>query len=474
MRRAVFIVCIAVVLAVPLQGAGWSSFYRVCIDDLVEVPPQWVPVGCEAVDCCPGCPGPPDFLEWRIRVEDGLTRGVQLTFDGGDPRAMSNLKLRGNIKRDGNVLIAGPGESFISGLPNARKGNVAVATVKILGDKQAAANLDADKDVDKDNGAGAGIQIDQLSGQFIVNRFRTQFRLVPCGRRPPATLTDNIRLNGNTSSDNAVILADFRRAAGCLDDLVERATTQRSVGSVLANGACNSDVSVFSDDNAMSFEQNVTTWTAGIGDVHTVNLGGMVTVPVTVWLATPGVLARAQGDIANANLLYNTNNVGVRFNATFNDVSGNNNAVNAIGTGDCSNTATLATSGFFTAGRLNVYYVNGAFTGANCIPNRNMSFIGTTANIASLPHEIGHAFSLAPSGAGGHTNGLAGFGNNNIMFGGGPATRDNFSVGQAFRINVANTSQLNINGTRTGPTRACVPLTTSAICPALALDVTPH
>lgn len=469
MRRVVFIVFIAIVLSVPLHAAGWSSFYRVCIDELVEIPPHWVPVGCEAVDCCPGCPGPPDFLEWRIRVERGLTQGVQIAFEGGDPRAMSAVKLRGNIKREGNVLIAGPGESFISGLPNARKGNVAVATVKMLGAKQEAASFDSDKD------ANAGVQIDQLSGQFIVNRFSSSFQLVPCRTVTP-TITDNIRLTSNTASDNAVILSDFRRTSGCQNDVVHRAVTQRSVGSVVLNGACNSDVTVFSDDNAMSLQTNVTTWTNSGGDLHTVNLAGMLTAPVTVWLATPGVLARAQGDVANANLLYNTNNVGVRFNATFNDVSGNNNAVNTIGgtAGDCNTAGGLAGTAFFTPGRLNIYYVNGAFTGVNCGANRNVSFIGTTANIASLPHEIGHAYALRPSNSGGHTNGLAGFGNNNIMFGGGPATRDSFSVGQAFRINVSDISQLNLNGTRTGTTRTCAPLTTSTICPALALDVTPH
>ena len=57
------------------------------------------------------------------------------------------------------------------------------------------------------------------------------------------------------------------------------------------------------------------------------------------------------------------------------------------------------------------------------------------ANIATLAHEIGHAFGLRPANSGGHTNGVAGFGDNNIMWGGGPPTRNVFSLGQAFRMN---------------------------------------
>ena len=270
-----------------------------------------------------------------------------------------------------------------------------------------------------------------------------------------------------------MILADYGRSTGCRDDVIHRTTGTRGVGNVLTNGTCNSEVSVFSDDNAMSFQTGVTTWTNSVPDTHTVGLQPMLTAPVTVWIALAGALPRAQNDLANANLLYNANNVGVRFNATFNDVSGNNNAVNTIGTG-CANAGGLAGTAFHTANTINLYYVNGAFTGVNCGANRNVNYIGTTANLGSAPHEIGHAYALRPSGSGGHTNGLAGFGNNNILWGGGPATRDHFSVGQAFRINVSDISMLNLNGTRTGGTRTCAPDTVSNFCPALALDSTPH
>jgi len=192
---------------------------------------------------------------------------------------------------------------------------------------------------------------------------------------------------------------------------------------------------------------------------------------------------RAQNDIANANLLYNQNNVGIQFNATYTSFAGNAGAAATIGTG-CPTAATvgpLQASAWYTANTLNAYYVNSAFTGINCGQDRDMNFIGTTANLGSLPHEFGHAYGLRPSGSWGHTNGVAGFGNNNIMWGGGPGTRDHFSVGQAFRLNTDTSSMLNANGDRTGPTETCppnvsgVPPNVSGVsCPALSLDSLPH
>jgi hypothetical protein len=282
-----------------------------------------------------------------------------------------------------------------------------------------------------------------------------------------------IRLTNNTGADNVVIMADLRDSSGCRNDNIYRTTTEVGIGNALTNGTCNSEVSVFSDNNAMSFQPGVTTWTNSPGDIHTVNLQPILNVPVSVWVANAGSMATAVNDVANANLLYNQNNVGVQFTATFNNVSGNATAVTTIGNG-CANAAAVQASAWYTANTLNAYYVAGAFTGVNCGLDRNINYIGTTANLGSLPHEFGHAYGLRPSGAGGHTNGLAGFGNNNIMWGGGPGTRNHFSAGQAFRINVDTGSMLNANGNRTGVIRSCPPNVSDTLCPALALDSLPH
>ena len=229
-------------------------------------------------------------------------------------------------------------------------------------------------------------------------------------------------------------------------------------------------VPFFSDDNAMEFFQGVSTWTDPLGDLMPSPLRPLLRVPVTVWLrmGDATTLARAQDDIARANMLYNINHAGVRFDAVFNDVSGNVQAGNVItnnfGCSAAENTA-LTGSAFFTAGRINIYYVNRAFTGFNCIAVRNIIFVGTIANDQTLAHEIGHSFSL------GHTNGLAGIPLDNVMIGGG-ANRTNFTEGQDFRMNLNPTSTLNANGVRTGPTRTCADGTTSNTCPALTVNAT--
>lgn len=471
------LVCLLLFANVPAQGAHWDKYFRLC-DEFIEIPPEWVPVGCEVVDCCPGCPGPPEWIDWRILVEKQFARGVEIRLEGLDERAAAGLKFRGNVTRRGDTLIVGPGESFVTGLPNARKGSVAVGAVKVLPNVEQirARNVqDADAEAPEVKGDDydMGVQIQQLSGKYIVNTFRSRWKVIPCEPRPPLQISDRIRVTNNTGADSTVILADYRKSAGCQNDVIHRTAGTVGIGNALTNGTCNSEVSVFSDDNAMSFQTNVGTWTNASGDLHTVSLQPILTAPVTVWIALAGAGPRAMNDMANANMLYNINNVGVRFAATFNDVSGNPTAVTTIGTG-CANAGGLAGTAFHTTNAINLYYVNGAFTGVNCGANRNVNYIGTTANLGSTPHEIGHAYGLIPSGSGGHTNGLPGFGNNNIMFGGGPATRDHFSVGQAFRINVSNISRLNLNGTRTGTTRACAPDTVSNLCPALAIDSLPH
>ena len=127
------LVVLLVLLAAPAEAAHWERFFaKICLEDLLEIPQEIpeipVPVGCEVVDCCPGCPGPPDFLEWRILVEKNA-RSVQIRLEGMDERALAGDGFA-HVTREGNVLTVGPGESFVTGLPNARKGSVGVGMVR--------------------------------------------------------------------------------------------------------------------------------------------------------------------------------------------------------------------------------------------------------------------------------------------------------------------------------------------------------
>ena len=467
LRLAALAPAFLLALASHAAAGHWTTFGRGCWPEVVEIPDftrEWpVPVGCEVIDCCPGCPGPGP-IDWQILVDDKVTEFATLRFEGLSQAALSRLRLGGAARLAEGAIVVGPGRSTIGGFPPMDGDTPPVALVTTT--------LRANRDAKADDADG-GVDIVQLKRDFVINRFSTHYVVFPC---PQLAVEDTIKTSNNIGGDQEVILADYRKAAGCQDDVLHRTATSVGIGNALLNGSCNSEVSVFSDDNAMSFQPGVTTWTNAIGDVHKVALKPVITAPLTIWLARAGANANATDDAANANLLYNQNNVGVQFDVTVNDVSGDPNAVATIGgtAGDCNTAGALAGTPFHTADTINVYYVNGAFTGVNCGANRNVNFIGTIANIASLPHEIGHAYSLRPSASGGHVNGLPGFGNDNIMFAGGPATRSNFTVGQAFRLNVSDISMLNVNGDRTAPTRSCPPLTTDALCPDLALDSLPH
>lgn len=470
---------LVVLFTPPAFAAHWNQVERFCPDDFVrfikverDLP---IPVGCEVIDCCPGCPGSGP-ISWRVRLEGDLVQAVTLEFQNLPKEMAEQLKLEGTARRlSANQIEIGRGEAVIHGFAVDSDARPPVALPRFSVDKGRLARYGEKADRDED----VTLTVDQMLGPVAVNSFAIRYFVRRCFEvAVPVRVEDKIDLNNNTANDSAWVLVDGRRTTGCRDDEIYRTDDVRRVGNLLTNGTCNSEVFVFSDNNAMAMVSPVTVWTNAAGDILPVNLGPILQAPVNVWLALAGSGPQATTDVAQANFLYNSNNTGIAFNATQQNVSGNAAALAAIGGAAARCTAAqlaiLQGSAFYVANQLNVYYINGAFTAGNCVADRNVVYVGTAANIASLAHEFGHSFSLFGNAAtGGHTNGLAGFGNNNIMWGGGPATRNRFSIGQAFRFNVDVNSSLNVNGVRTGPTRTCQALTTSATCPALALDSTP-
>ena len=76
---------------------------------------QWVPVGCEAFDCCPGCPG--NILDWEIWVEGDPMDRVVLRFENLAPEEARSLKIEGNARwiDASHLEIAGAGMIAIRG-----------------------------------------------------------------------------------------------------------------------------------------------------------------------------------------------------------------------------------------------------------------------------------------------------------------------------------------------------------------------
>jgi hypothetical protein len=463
-------------------GIEASRMWKLCPNEVFELPQEifeeWVPVGCETVDCCPGCPGVLDKLQWRIRVEGAPLEAVGLKFARLPKDIAAGLEAGGAAVGDGETFTVKNGEGTIDGLPIAIQGRAPVAQISVK--VNAAWMQDQAKKGEGGATADAGeadsgdIIVEQWLGKVRVNEFKLAYRFPRC----PGFLSDKIVLLGNDGGDAASVLMDARRSTGCVLEEERRGAGTIGLGSVLANSGCRSEVAVFSDDDAMKLVENVTAWTNLLGDTLNVKLSpNRLMAPVSAWIARPSSLGIAGGDLDNANLLYNSNNAGIGFASTITDVSSNAAAVSIINNSDgCVNLAALQASGFFTPGRLNVYYIDRAFTGFNCNANRNIQYVGTTANNQTLAHEFGHAMSL------GHTNSTPGFPVNNVMVGGGSA-RTHFSDGQSFRLNTHCSSTLNANGTRSGPLRNCgstisgnvaCPVGTSTHCPPLETDVTPN
>lgn len=456
--------------------------WKFCPGEVFELPTEifqeWVPVGCEVVDCCPGCPGIVDKINWRIHVEGAPLESMRLKFNGLPKDVAARLKLGGTAQGSAENMLIGKGEGTISGLPAEIAGRAPVAQIEVAVDEawmqdQAKKGEAADAgDVGDAGDADAGhIIIEQFHGKYRVNEYKSAYRFPLC----PGGLSDRIVLTNNASADSASVLVDARRSTGCVLEESRRGSGIVGMGSVLSNAGCRSEVAVFSDDDAMRLVENPPQWTNFLGDTLFVNLTpNRLMAPVDIWIARDFALLTALADINNANLLYNSNNSGIGFSPNFRIVTGSPAALATIGTG-CANAPGLLGSAFFTPGRLNVYYVNGAFTGINCNASRNIQYVGTTANNQTLAHEFGHSMSLD------HVNGNPAFPVTNVMVGGG-AGRTHFSDGQSFRMNAQCSSTLNVNGVRAGPLRRCnstipgnvtCPVAMDSHCPPLATDALP-
>ena len=307
---------------------------------------------------------------------------------------------------------------------------------------------------------------------------------------------DELRIENIAGGDNVVVLMDSRGAAGpagCRNDEVLRTTGQLALGNVLAANGCNAEIAVFAAANAMALSFPV--WFDSATDIHTITMKPIVDVPVSVWIANATAWERAPLDMANATWIYRKNKVGVQFVATYHLVSSDARAVATIGK-SCDSIGWVRRSAWYTPNTLNIYYVEKVTLpgelaqprwpyppGLNCDRfgdgdikgDANITFIGGNANLATLAHEIGHAFGLVPGREGGHTTRLPGFDPSNVMWTDSPPVQSNmrshFSLGQAFRMNTQADGRLIANGLRPGPRRACPPLTSpSDICPPLALD----
>lgn len=499
-RHTLCLALTAFVLAATLPAALPASVHTstprlnfesgVCVDlaDTLEPPRSWIPVGCESVLCCPGCPDA--AIDWRIRVSGDPLESVLLQFENLPPEAARKLRIKGHARWEGNALRVMPGETIVSGFRNDPRAAPAVATPRLFANKERLRQLREAADREEaatgrqaaspDTGRPLGrmeVFVEQLMGKYAVSEARIAYNVRRCPRLP--NTGDRIILNNNRLNDNVIALIDAPGSVDCVRDEPYRGVVEVNVGDLRPLNICTSETSIFSDENGMFF-QSPTIWTDSASDEKIANLPEMFRAPVVVWIVDtdPTTLLRAALDMANANYLYNSNKIGIAFDAIY--VSAHNFADANKG---CAALSQIKASGFFKPGTLNVYYIDNPALplgracwddGDNKPVSPGLIFVNQTGNSETLAHEFGHAFSLddlhllSPDVT-------AGIGFDNLM--GSSSIRSNFTIGQAFRMNVNSISMINVNGVRVGwgvrGNPPCFDATKTDWCPKLSLDVTP-
>lgn len=473
-----FGVLLSLASALPSQNI-WTE--KVCIDriklDLPRLETR-VPIvpGCEVIDCCPGCPGVGE-LDWTIDVTGPDLGAVELRLDGFTAAETIALTTGEGIRREhpDRLLVAtGTRGARISGVPMRGRGRPPVVwPVLVLDPERTQKLLAMHAPGDQPEFGVIEVDVRQHFRSFLVNSYHLTFRLVPCGQCEAA---DVVRLTGNTSGDCAVVLLDGQRS-GCSDDEIWRGVGDIGVGLVKASSACNGEVAVFSDDNAMALQP--VAWTDG-PDLVEVVLQPLIEVPIHIWLMTPTIagsapaLDTAKSQVALANMLFNENHAGIVLVPTYVDLSADAAAVALVGTDDdaLDNSVwvnALVGSPHFVAGMINVYYVPQTPTvaaGRNSALNRNIAMVANVHMPHTLAHEIGHALSLQH---------MEGYGNyDNVMYPGSDSPTLLFTEGQGFRININPTSVLNTNQHRVGLTRSCPHNAADPLCPSVEFDATPN
>ena len=498
---SILVIAAAGAMSPPSHGFGQKVVDRLCIADALKAAPfengRPIPIGCELVDCCPGCPGA-GAIEWRIQIGGAGITGAELTLEGLSGDEVSRVRVQG-ARPERNRLLLGRGLTRIQGLPFATRNRVGFAVVRPLVDVDLAG-----KQLDP----AGDIIVQQFIDNSLINNYDWRIFIKPCDRVPvpPLRFEDRVKIDGLQVGEEAVVMLDARKASGCHDgsggaasEWLLSSTGVTVVENLLFPAGCSSEIAVFSTNHFMHLE-TVTTWTNSPGDVHTITLQPLMDVNVHIWVPDDVTAAVAQQHITTAKDHYVSQRAGVRFVPTIRklaDVSTEPNPQQVVNAGvsssgsACLDLASIQAKPYYTPKTLNVYYVNKAFRGRNCAikatppsctldastyppGDANMIFIGALAASTSLAHEIGHAYGLRPAACDGHTENVADIPSDNIMNALGADERRTLTLGQVFRMHThadpwGGTMLIRNNVPwRTG--RSCLPNAFGAACPALTVD----
>jgi len=264
----------------------------------------------------------------------------------------------------------------------------------------------------------------------------------------------------------------------------------RRVGEFLFNNLltivppCRDEIVTFSIDDPVVLDEGDGDaggiWSDVGGETRPIKLGsGLREVPIVVWVTIgtvngDDVVTRVKNDFQTASFLFNANRTGIVLAP---EIKEPYRAPESIDPNAAEWSWCTKPVAHYQSGTINVYYVDNVSAfyandlGRHCRDvDWNLIYIWISASSeTTLPHELGHAFSLNHTGDAGI--GLYGteFTKVNLMWQ-GEIKRTTLSLGQAFRITLEANSALAKNGIWQGTTRecACRIAGVGTMCPGMA------
>jgi hypothetical protein len=285
---------------------------------------------------------------------------------------------------------------------------------------------------------------------------------------------------GNTASLDAVLLVDGQMGSACVNDRVFASDASAMAGvSLTSSTSCRSELAVFTPLYAMWLRRGISL--PDVGGMTGASFEPLVqpllniwVPPSASWTSEDGLSAARWAAVSAklADVVFRKNRIGIAFKVSLREYTGVQQST--VGNG-CAHLDAVMAAGppLYDPRFVNVYYVKaieGWYRGYNCFESGAgnvvyVSLTGTPEVNTTLAHELGHAFGLQRSV--GHIN-PGEFGatssfvtpEQNLMYNTTllsiAGAQRKFSLGQAYRMNVAWTSWINqpvVYGTTAGSLR---------------------